>query len=352
MTLVNQLRNTYQPLRDNPAHVARLCALLDLGRPARPPRRLGGGFHHLVWRLDTDRCRWVIKQLSPDTDLQDPAVVAHFNASEAVAEKFSTVGVGAIHALRHDRHYLQLLDGTGYLVFPWTDARALEKGCVSRPHALTVARLLAQMHRANISASGLALAAQQAVPEADIAELVGLAKVQRLDAASELERRLPHLRTLCSAQAWALQTLAHHQVVGHGDLDQKNVLWDADGQPVLIDWESARRLNPTYETVQEALDWSGLLSRFDRALFGEFVATYRACGGPLERGEASAALHCILGDWLDWLAYNVGRCLNLDDPGQRAVGHEQIALVLSTLTLLETLTPELLSILEKQDSQS
>lgn len=346
------MADTYVPLGDNPDHVAHLCNALELGALTRAPRRLGGGFHHLVWRLETRCGTWVVKQLSPDTDLGDPAVVAHFNGSEAVAEKFAAHGIRAVHALSRDGDYLQLLEDTGYLVFPWSDAQALEEGDVSPPHALAVAELLAAMHSAGISAAGLALGGQEALPEADVAALVGEARDRGLAEADELERRLPGFRAICARHEAALRTLERHQVVSHGDLDQKNVMWDTDGRPVLIDWESACRLNPTFETVQEALDWSGLLTDFDRNLFGDFVKRYRNCGGPLEPGEVEAALQCVQGEWLDWLAYNIGRCLHLKDPGQRDLGHQQVALALSTLSLLEDLQPELLSILQGQSRKT
>ena len=41
--------------------------------------------------------------------------------------------------------------------------------------------------------------------------------------------------------AW--EALGTNYVVGHGDLDQKNVLW-SDSTPLLIDWESAGAIQP------------------------------------------------------------------------------------------------------------
>ena len=38
---------------------------------------------------------------------------------------FAAGGVPAVAALQHQGEYLQLIDGQGYLVYPWRDARAL-----------------------------------------------------------------------------------------------------------------------------------------------------------------------------------------------------------------------------------
>ena len=39
----------------------------------------------------------------------------------------------------------------------------------------------------------------------------------------------------------------------HRDMDPKNVMW-ANGNPIVIDWESASLANPYRELVEDALD--------------------------------------------------------------------------------------------------
>jgi hypothetical protein len=43
------------------------------------------------------------------------------------------------------------------------------------------------------------------------------------------------------------------------------------GNPILIDWESARKLNPAYEIVNASLDWSGITTDFDSKLFIKII---------------------------------------------------------------------------------
>ena len=64
------------PLAQNPQHLDLLCERLDLGNRLGQVTTVAGGFHHRMWRLDTAEHSYAIKQLSPDTDLADPAVVA------------------------------------------------------------------------------------------------------------------------------------------------------------------------------------------------------------------------------------------------------------------------------------
>lgn len=342
----------YTHLKDNPEHTRQLCEALGLGQSSGEVKRLSGGFHHLVWRLETARGSFVVKQLAPDTDMEDPAKREHFNASERVAEAFAESGIRAIHALRRGEDYLQLCDGIGYLVYPWTDAVALEKGVVSERHALEVARLLARMHRADIDAPVIAAEEQKPVTTPELREIARLAAEREVEGADEIARRLDEFEAICAARVEAAEILERRQVVSHGDLDQKNVVWSAEGEPVLIDWESARALNPTRELLEVALDWSGLRFTFDEPLFGRFIRAYQLAGGTMEPEEIDAAVRAVLGGWLDWLAYNLGRVLNLEQEQQRALGRRQVELALSTIALLQKLAPSLTAILEDENVSS
>jgi Ser/Thr protein kinase RdoA (MazF antagonist) len=297
-----------------------------------------------MWRLQTERGRYAVKQLSPSIRLADPGAAHRFNASEAVAEAFASRGVPAVFALRGNGDYLQLIDGAGYLVYPWRDAEALAADRVSRRHALVIARILGKMHNADLSFPDLGRHEYDVDSGDNIAMLVQLAQAFRPELAGRLQRGLPAFLDIVDAQAAAIRLLEGSLVVCHGDLDPKNVLWDAGSNPEIIDWESARLLNPTYEVLLEALNWSGIWTRLDRDLFGQFFDAYRAAGGTIEEEALSAAYRCVLGDWVYWLMYNVGRCLDMNDPRRRRLGEKQIALALAVLQRLMDHVPDLLCI--------
>jgi len=332
------------PLSGNPGHLQHLCSQLALGIPAGRLSRVIGGFHHRVWRLDTDRGTYAVKQLSIDTDPTDPDALGHYNASEAIAEAFAVRGVPAIFALQSGAEYVQIIDGERYLVHPWINAVALDISDVSERHAFEVAGILARMHGMHLDFPGLKQHEFDVHPEENIVLLVDMARELDVQRSATLQRGLPSFLEIVNAQRSAIQILENHLVISHGDLDQKNVLWDAEGKPALIDWESARKLNPTHEILLEALNWSGIGSRFDSDLFGEIISAYKQAGGVIEHDSVTAAYHCILGDWLSWLMYNVGRCLDLEDADQRATGEKQIDFVLSTLQRIMDYVPDLLSV--------
>jgi len=137
-------------LSDNPAHIHQLCELLDLGTPNGSLGQVRGGFHHRMWQLNTNCGSFAIKQLADDLDMQDAATVERMNATEITAREFSEHGVPALYSLANARQHLQLLDGVGYLVYPWTKATACHKNGIEKKHALTVAGILARIHRSDI----------------------------------------------------------------------------------------------------------------------------------------------------------------------------------------------------------
>jgi thiamine kinase-like enzyme len=297
-----------------------------------------------MWRLDTDRGSHAVKQLSASLDLEDPRMLHDYNVSEAVAEAFAKRGIPAVFALEHAGDYLQLLEGVGYLVYPWRDAANLGAERISEPHALQVAGILARMHATELSFPDLRHHEFDMNSGDNIAMLVDLAQALHTELADTLRRGLPSFLEIVDAQTAAIRALRSHVVVCHGDLDQKNVLWDRQGEPALIDWESARQLNPTYELLLEALNWSGIWSRFDRELCKKFMAAYRAAGGVIEEEAVAASYHCILGDWVYWLMYNVGRCLDTEDAGRRIVGEKQVSFALAVLQRIMDHVPGLLSV--------
>ena len=143
----------------------RLCAALNLGTPSAALVRVYGGFHHQMWRLETDRGRYAIKQLSADANLDDPSIIHHYEVAERIAEAFAQRNITAIAALRNDQGYLQIIENTAYLVYPWCTAVALDRTHIDEHYALKIANLLASMHQANIDVPGVKTTFFEVIPD-------------------------------------------------------------------------------------------------------------------------------------------------------------------------------------------
>lgn len=303
-----------------------------------------------MWRLDTNRGSFAVKQLADDLDMRNAAVVERINATEITASEFSEHGLPALYSLAIARQHLHLLDGVGYLVYPWTDATACDKNSIDKEHAITVAGILARIHRSDIHVPELRDAPVLPLTAERVIDLVQLARQRNVRESRLLEERLDDLLEAVELQAHALSVLQRDQVVSHGDLDHKNVLWDEVGEPLIIDWESARRLNPTYELLLEALDWGGITAHFETGPFVTFLESYLDAGGRIVADEIPAVADAIQGTWVEWLLFNVGRAVGLHDPHQRAVGLLQVDLSVSTLLRMEKYAARLTEIALKYAS--
>lgn len=328
-------RQMSKALSDSPVHIEQLCDLLELGTSPGTVSRVSGGFHHRMWRLETQNGCFAVKQLADDMDMNDAATVEQINATEITAHEFSCHEIPSLYSLHLDRQHLHLLDGVGYLVYPWTNATACHRNGIEEYHAITVASTLAHMHRSDIQVPELRDVPAFPVTAERVVDLVQLARQRNVRYSDILEDRLDDILRIVALHAPALEQLESHQVVSHGDLDHKNILWDEKGEPLLIDWESARRLNPTYELLLEALDWGGITAHFDARPFTTILRAYIDAGGRIVEDMIPAASDAIQGAWVNWLLYNVGRAVGLKDTHQRAIGSSQVDLVLSALLRME-----------------
>jgi aminoglycoside phosphotransferase (APT) family kinase protein len=137
--------------------------------------------------------------------------------------------------------------------------------------------------------------------------------------------------------------LLEHTVVTHGDLNQLNVLWDKADQPILIDWESARKLNPTREIVRASLDWSGIgTENFSLPIYAHVLRTYIKSGGVLNKNHVNAALYSLVGSMVNWMLYNIELACTSDVFSERNTATEQVNWAVMTVLRFRVLIPDLL----------
>src|SRR5438045_8545975 len=92
---------------------------IDLGMLQQAPERIFGGLLHIMWRFDTEKASYAIKQLSKDIDLTNECVIKNYELSESIASRFLALGIPAVPAFENNGQYLFMENGTGYLVYPW-----------------------------------------------------------------------------------------------------------------------------------------------------------------------------------------------------------------------------------------
>jgi Ser/Thr protein kinase RdoA (MazF antagonist) len=220
---------------------------------------------------------------------------------------------------------------------------SIDKDEVSIKHAKKIAVILAKMHLINLSLPEITKLKYE-TPSNDI--IIGL-----LD--KSLEASLPFASQLQEAKALILNINTKYEqtipllnqflVISHGDLDPKNVLWDQNSDPILIDWESARVTNPTYEILIAALDWSGITAGSMRNdVFLAMIKAYKDAGGVIDSSNLETISRAIPGYCIDWMVYNIKRSLKNTSSEERNIGLEQVKQTLQTILYLNSKIKELI----------
>src|SRR5580658_7448697 len=136
----------------NQDHLKFICAELQLGSPKGVATSVygcrGGSF---MWRVNTEKGSYAIKQLAPVIDLKNERIITKYELSETIAFRFTQLGIPAVSAIDKFGKYLTILENIGYLVYPWVEGYTLDRNEVSESHALKIAEMLAKLHSININ---------------------------------------------------------------------------------------------------------------------------------------------------------------------------------------------------------
>jgi len=314
---------------------ARLCALYDLGAPvgnrAAPVR---GGFQHRMWRIETRRGVWAVKQLGNAARGEEGR--ARIERTERVAREAHAHGFPALVAVASADNgacVREIADGVAVVVYPWAEGETLAPGPAAPNQAQQIGALLARLHTLNLPGDGLLSPPRDHFAPDELRDFVVRGRGAGAAWADEFADGLNDVLAASEAARIASEVLAHEQVVGHRDLDQKNVLWrSGTGEPVVLDWEQACLTHPAQEAMGCALNWAGVSAGPpDKIIFQAFVQGYRAVA-PLQSADLAVADGGVLGKWLLWL--HVCLSASLDDaapPPERDAAGERARHALSVL---------------------
>jgi thiamine kinase-like enzyme len=329
-----------------------ICASLDLGRPISLPIKVQGGLLHLMWRVDTEKGSYAIKQLSKNINLT-VKIRKEYELSEKIAQQFAIHGIPSISGIEKEGKFLVNSDGDTFIIYPWANAKILGKDAVNVFHVVKIGTLLAKMHLLNLSVPEIESPQYDIHSNEEIITLIEKSRKMASPFANKLQQSQPMLIKLNDRYQQAITLFRHIFVVSHADLDQKNVLWDKNDNPILIDWESVRALNPTYEILIAALDWSGATNgELNTELFVSMIDAYKKAGGTIDQVTLNANFYGIPGNGISWMIYNIRRSLKTEDTTaeEKALGIEQVNQVIKSMTYLESKIEHLKMLMRKLDA--
>lgn len=323
-----------------------LCYLFNLGEP-KDFSRIYGGLLHKMWQLNTSKGSFAIKQLSKNIDLNEHTRKL-YELTELIAGQFAAHGIPAIFSMTHNGMSLVDAGDDTFIVYSWINAKTKGQDKITVELAIKIAMIIATMHSLNLIIPEISKQ-DYALHSADkIARLINKSQELSLPFANELERTKQIILDINKKYHQSISVLDIDLVISHGDLDQKNVLWDETNNPLLIDWESSLLINPTYEILNAALDWSGVTTcSINNEIFIAMIKSYNSSGSSIKLDSLNKIFYCIQGNWINWLVFNIERSLkHSSDIEEMNISKGQVIQTLKTILYLNNKIENLIDIVK------
>jgi thiamine kinase-like enzyme len=330
----------------NSNHLTQILNNLDLGALKGEPKQiLGSRGGAKIWKVKTQSQSYAIKQLSQDLDVKNKNIIAKYELSENISAEFSKLGITSVTALNKNNKHLFVFEDKGYLVYPWIEGYTLDRNEVSEFHAIKIAEIIAKLHTAQLTLPDLKPQRFDIYSTATLVDAINKSIEHNCTFAATLNDHHDTLINVNEQYQAIIPILKQEAIVTHGDIDQLNVIWISDDQPMLIDWESARLMNPTREIVRSSLSWSGIGAHgFTIEIYQKMIKTYLQYGGMYNANHTNAALKSLYGSMINWILYNIHAACNNAESNSMANANNEIISAISNIKTLYKLIPRLCDI--------
>lgn len=315
--------------------IEKLCEKLDIGVLCSLPEQIFGGLLHTMYKVETEKGKYAIKALNPNIMKRDEAL-RNFIFSERVANIALNNNIPAVPAIRKD-DCLHFIDDSYFMVFPWVDAKSILPEEATTFHCMKIGKILAKIHSIDFSEVA---ESEFNTPELNVTNWDSYCGYDT-EWAKELEKIKNYLYEWEKQANYTAEKVFSNQVVSHRDMDCKNVLWNKENEPIVIDWEAAGFINPLQELVEVALAWAGIESdSFNLENFKAIINSYVESEGMIE-ADVSAVLSFGYTGKLEWLEYNLKRAVGIEaqDKAEIELGIKEVLKTIDALKRYERLIP-------------
>lgn len=280
-----------------------------LGTPLRPMTRVLSKSSNRLYRRDTDRGSFAVKELN----LIDRRWNYHADDVFRFEQAAFAAGIPMPEPISAD---------PDVLVHRWVEGDRLPEAPVSAAFAFEVGEILARIHALDVELKNSSV--DDPTPW-DWPELAERAAATGQPWADELASRAETFL----AMALFVDTCERPGpvVVTHKDVRPWNLLAQ-DGRPVVLDWELSGMLELASELGSTALSIAKGrgFDDIEPTVFRSVLDGYVAGGGALPPSGPSWFVFTIKG-WLGFTRWNIARCLALVEPAtgpDLATGHEEV----------------------------
>ena len=316
----------------------KLVLNLNLGNLIEEPSRVSGGLTHKMYKIVTDKKKYIVKLLNPNI-MKRPTALGNFEKADKFEIMFQENNIEAIYSLEFNGEKMQLQDGWYFYVYNWYDGKALKDNEIKTINCEKIGKQLAEIHNITLKEENWI----EDTKDIDWKYYIDLAKEKESPIYDMLFDKLDLLNESMKQGNEVVKELPNYIAVCHNDLDRKNVLWIEDNYKI-IDLECLGYSNPYLELFTLALCWSGYEScniNFD--LFKTFMDTYFKYS-KLSRDINWEVLYYANNGRLEWLEYNIKRALMLeaDSEEEQQLGINEVRETIEHVVYYDLVKDELL----------
>ncbi|MBN1684269.1 MAG: phosphotransferase [Gammaproteobacteria bacterium] len=274
-----------------------ICSRFDLGYLLET-FSVCRGILHQVYPIKTQKDQFAIKILNP-------YLTQHVGYLEQIenAQKFARIcqknGMPAVTAQVYDQKIVFQQDHLYFMIFPWIQGKSFSKTSQSLSAFNQARQLLIKIHQIGASIKDIQMPHLLENIRNSInlnwSALIQKGKKHQCAWVGDVQKNRPLIEKVIVHFNDAYPELCKNQVLSHGDFLPKNVLWDGQNQPFIIDWEFAGFVNPECELFDVTFNWYQ-----ERALRQHFSPN---------------VISGCLGNWLSWVVFNMHRTF-WDDIGK------------------------------------
>lgn len=278
-----------------------------LGTPIRPMVRIDGGYANRLYRLETDKGSFAVKELNLADRRESYRLEDVFRFERAAFA--AGIPMPEPISASHDT-----------LVHRWVDGERMPEAPATHAYAFEIGEILARIHSLDIEWADAPIEAR--VPRdwrelAERATTTGQPWADELASAVETFVAIADFVERCQRPGPLVLT--------HRDIQPWNLL-SRRGRPVVLDWELSGMLDLSGELGSTALSLAKGpgLDHIEPAIFRSVLDGYVAEGGMLPAPGPSWFVFMISG-WLGHTRWNILRCLAGVETGtgpELALSHE------------------------------
>ncbi|MCR5788051.1 MAG: aminoglycoside phosphotransferase family protein, partial [Bacilli bacterium] len=123
----------------------KLVFKLDLGKIVEEPSKVTGGLTHRMFRLCTDKGKYIVKLLNPNI-MKRTTAMDNFNKADSLEEILKENKISAVYSLKFDNRKMQEIDGQYFYVYEWFDGKSLKSDEINLYHINKIGEVLASIH--------------------------------------------------------------------------------------------------------------------------------------------------------------------------------------------------------------